>query len=250
MLSLTHKGVLVVGARRIGGEIVRRLSEEGADIAIAYRTSKAEAQQLLNSISGKTERSCLVQGDAAVEEDVIRMVREAGEQLGGLSFLINLAAGFERTTFDVLDGAAWERGMATAKGNYLLAVHAARRFMQNSGPTRGHLIFYGDWAAGETPYPDYLPYLTGKAAIHFMTRAFAVELAPHGILVNAIAPGPTQRPTDITEASWQDEVISLAPLRRESSAAEMAELIVTLLRSESITGETIRVDSGRHLAGP
>jgi NAD(P)-dependent dehydrogenase (short-subunit alcohol dehydrogenase family) len=95
-----------------------------------------------------------------------------------------------------------------------------------------------------------VPYLTAKASVDFMTRAFAAELAGDGILVNAIAPGPTMRPPDISEDVWQHGVVEHAPLRRESSAEEMAEIIATLLKSETITGETIRVDSGRHLAGP
>ena len=82
-----------------------------------------------------------------------------------------------------------------------------------------------------------------------MTRAFAVELAVHGVLVNTIAPGPTMRPPDIEEAVWRKAVVGKAPLKRESSTEDMAELIVSLLRSETITGEVVRVDSGRHLAG-
>jgi NAD(P)-dependent dehydrogenase (short-subunit alcohol dehydrogenase family) len=121
---------------------------------------------------------------------------------------------------------------------------------RNPGPTRGHIIMFTDWAAGETPYRNYLPYLTSKAAIDFMTRAFAVELAPHGILVNAIAPGPTMRPPDFSPEDWARRVVDRTPLRRESSPGEIAEMIVTLLRGETITGETIRIDSGRHLAGP
>ena len=82
-----------------------------------------------------------------------------------------------------------------------------------------------------------------------MTRCLAVELASVGILVNCIAPGPTMRPQDIDQQSWRSDVIEKSPLRRESSSEEIAELIVSLLRSETITGETIRVDSGRHLVG-
>jgi NAD(P)-dependent dehydrogenase (short-subunit alcohol dehydrogenase family) len=119
---------------------------------------------------------------------------------------------------------------------------------QNQGDTKGHLIFFGDWAAEETPYRDYLPYLTGKAAVHFMTRAFAVELASKGILVNAILPGPTEKPPDLSDHGWQI-ALDQAPLRRESSSEEIAEMVVTLLKLETITGETIRIDSGRHVAG-
>lgn len=250
MLSLKDRGVLVVGGRRIGAQVIGRLADEGANIAVTYRNSLTEAQKALDAISDRVNRTCLVQGDITREDDIVRMVDEAARQLGNLSFLVNLASDYERTPFDQLDGKAWDRGMAAARGNYLLGLHASRQFMKNDGPTRGHLVFFGDWAAAETPYADYLPYLTAKAAIHFMTRGFALELASHGILVNAVAPGPTMRPPDISEVDWQQGVVEKAPLRRESSPAEIAEVITTLLKSETITGEIIRIDSGRHLAGP
>jgi NAD(P)-dependent dehydrogenase (short-subunit alcohol dehydrogenase family) len=138
--------------------------------------------------------------------------------------------------------------MTGARGTFLMAAHASRVMAENSGDTKGHLIFFGDWAAEETPYKDYLPYLTGKAAVHFMARAFAVELASKGILVNAILPGPTERPPDLSERGWQI-ALEQTPLLRESSADDIAEIVTTLLKLETITGETIRVDSGRHIAG-
>ena len=250
MLTLSGKGALLVGTRRVGATIAHRLAAEGINLSIVYRSSKRDAEELTKSLASKVERVCLIQGDVGVEEDVQRMVSESVDRLGDLSFVVSLASGFPRTPYDSLDGAAWDESISTAKGAYLLTLYASRKMMENPGPTRGHVLLFGDWAADTTPYAGYLPYLTSKAAVGFMTRAFAVELAPHGVLVNAIAPGPTMRPPDIEEADWQTNVVARAPLRRESSADEMAELIVTLLKSETITGELIRVDSGRHLAGP
>ncbi len=250
MLDLGGKGVLLVGTKRIGSLVARRLADEGVNLAIAYRSSKQEAEELKSALESKVDKVSLVQGDVANEDDVQRMVKSSADRLGDLSFVVNLASGFPRTPFDELDAGAWDRSLSFAKGSYLLAVNAARQMMANEGPTRGHIVMFGDWAANETPYRDYLPYLTAKAAVQFMTRAFATELAPHGILVNAIAPGPTMRPPDIDEQAWQDGVVDLAPLKRESSPDEIAEFIATLLKSETVTGETIRVDAGRHLAGP
>jgi len=250
VITLEGKGALIVGARRVGAIVARRLAEEGVNLAISYRNSVKEAENLRGSVAGMVQRTALIQADLSVEADVESMVRTATKELGDLSFVLNLASDYPRNSFDTLDSAAWDTAMATAKGSYLLAVHAARSMANNPGPTRGHIVLFGDWAAGETPYNDYLPYLTSKAAVHFMTRAFAVELAAKGILVNAIAPGPTMRPPDISEAVWEQAVIAQAPLKRESSADEIAELVVTMLRSETMTGETLRVDAGRHLAGP
>ena len=250
MLSLASKGALVIGTKRVGQLVTHRLAKEAANLAIVYRSSRIEADALHQAVAAKVKRTCLIQADVTVEDDVRRMVDVAADQLGDLSFVVNLASGFPRTPFHSLDGNAWDASLATAKGSYLLTVNAAHHMMNNSGPTRGHIVLFSDWAASQTPYRDYLPYLTAKAAIDFMTRGFAVELAPHGILVNAIAPGPTMRPDEISREVWQRDVLGQTPLKRESSAEEIAELIVMLLKSETITGETIRVDAGRHLAGP
>ncbi len=250
MITLKGRGALLVGTRRVGERVALRLAEEGVNLAVGYRRSAAEAERLREAVAPLVARTALVQADLSVEEDVERLTRQVVEELGDLSFVVNLASNYPRAPFESLDGPAWDRAMATARGSYLLAVHAARRMMENAGPTRGHILQFSDWAAGETPYRDYLPYLTAKAAIGFMTRAFAVELATQGILVNAIAPGPTMRPPEISEEAWERDVLAQAPLHRESSPDEIAELAVTLLKSETITGETFRVDSGRHLAGP
>ena len=248
MLELAGRGAIIAGARRVGFTVARRLASEGVHLAIVYRRSEDEARRLLEAVLPLVERSSIIQADLADESDVARLVAEARSQLGDLSFTVNLASDYHRTPLDQLDGAAWDRGLASAKGAFLLNLHAGRALMTNAGPTRGHLISFGDWAAEATIYHDYLPYLTAKAAIHFMVRAFALELAPYGILVNGILPGPTARPPDESEAEWQS-ALSRAPLHRESSAEEMAELVVALLKMETITGENIRVDSGRHLAG-
>jgi pteridine reductase len=250
VLSLAGKSALIVGTRRIGAVVAQRLAQEGVNLAISYRHSQKEAERLATIVTPLVERVHLVQGDITVEEDVRRIVQESGDAMDGLWFLVNFASGFPRTPLESLDGQAWDKALAVARGNYLLAVHGARRMAANPGPTRGHLVMFTDWAAAQTPYRGYLPYLTAKASIDFMTRAFAVELAPQGVLVNAVAPGPTMRPADLSEEIWQTEVVRHTPLKRESSAEEIAEIVVTLLKSETITGETIRVDSGRHLAGP
>jgi NAD(P)-dependent dehydrogenase (short-subunit alcohol dehydrogenase family) len=251
MIDLKGKGALIFGAKRVGGVIAERLAQEGVDLAIGYRSSLPEAQALHDSVAALGVKACLVQGDLSREADAARVVSEAGRNLGGLHFVINLASEFPFTPFITLDAAAWDRAMGAAKGSYLLSIHAARALKLNPGPTRGHIILFGDASAGETPYRHYLPYLTSKAATEFMTRALAVELASDGILVNAISPGPTIRPPDIPQDEWVNEVIArTTPLRRESSPEDMAEIVVALLRSETITGEAVRIDAGNHLAGP
>ena len=248
VLKLAGRGAIVAGTRRIGGGIVERLAREGVHVAVLFRSSNAAAERQAESARQKGVKAIALQADLTDEAQVARAVEQARQALGDVSFCINLAADYPRAALEQLDAANWDAGLGAAKGTYLLATHAARAMSWNAGPTRGHLIFFGDWAAEETPYLDYLPYLTGKAAVHFMTRAFGLELASRGILVNAILPGPTEKPPDMSDHGWQI-ALEQTPLGRESSEEDIMELIVTLLRLETITGETIRVDSGRHLSG-
>lgn len=248
MLHLTGKGAIVAGTRRVGSAVVDRLAREGVNIAIIYRGSRDAAEAQAAAARNRGVQAIALQADLTDETQVSAVVEQARQTFGDLTFSINLASDYPRVSLESLDGEAWEAGLATAKGTYLLAVHSARAMSWNEGPTRGHLIFFGDWAAEETPYLDYLPYLTGKASVHFMTRAFGLELAARGMLVNAILPGPTEKPPDMSDRGWQT-ALDQTPLQRESSSEDIAELITTLLRLETITGETIRVDAGRHLAG-
>jgi NAD(P)-dependent dehydrogenase (short-subunit alcohol dehydrogenase family) len=248
MLTLKGRGAIVSGTRRIGATVARRLAQEGVRIALTYRNSRDEAEALAKELRELTDKVALVQADLSIESAVENLVQEAKRELGDLSFCVNFAYDYPRKSMDELDGMDWDVGMAGAKANYLMALHAYRAMLDNEGPTRGHLIFCGDWASDETPYDDYLPYLTGKAAVHFMTRAFGRGLGEHGILVNCIAPGPTAFGVGLTDRAWQ-RAISFTPLGRQSSDEDIAEMICTLLRLETITGEVIRIDSGRHVVG-
>jgi NAD(P)-dependent dehydrogenase (short-subunit alcohol dehydrogenase family) len=243
VLTLAGRGAIVAGTRRIGAVVVERLAREGIKVAVFYRSSRVEAERQAKATGGVA-----VQVDLTDEDAVKAGVAEAKRALGDLSFCVNLAADYPRSSFDKLDAAQWDAGIASARANFLLALHASRAMFDNPPPTRGHLVFFGDWAAGETPYLDFLPYLAGKAATQFMARGFALELAQHGILVNCILPGPTEAPPDMSKAGWQ-KALDQTPLRRESSEEDIAEMIVTLLRLETITGENIRIDAGRHIAG-
>lgn len=248
MLKLAGRGAIVAGTRRLGAAVVDRLAKEGVHVAVLYRQSSAAAEQQVELARQKGVKAVALQTDLTNEAQLTRAVDQAQEALGDISFGIDIASDYPRVSLEQLDAGAWEAGMSSAKGTYLFATQCARAMSWNSGPTRGHLIFFGDWAAEETPYLDYLPYLTGKAAVHFMTRAFGLELASRGILVNAVLPGPTEKPPDMSDRVWEI-VTDQTPLSRESSGEDISELIATLLRLETITGETIRVDAGRHLAG-
>ncbi len=247
-MAFLNSTAVLVGTRRIGRAVALRLAQEGVSLGIIYRASKTEAEDLAGEVSNWGVRVTVVQSTLDTDETVHTALDAIESATGPIGALVNLASDYDCTPWATLNAAAWDRGMAAARASYLLAIHTARRMACQPGPTKGRIVLFGDWAAGETPYRDYLPYLTGKAAIHFLTRGLAIELAPEGILVNAIAPGPTVRHPDIPEADWESLVVARTPLRRQSSVEDIVDLTMTLLRTETITGEVIRVDSGRHLA--
>ena len=248
MVNLKGKNALIVGAKRVGQIVGIRLAQEGINLVISYRSSKKEAEELQKAAQKFSVKTTLIQADLSKEQSVKNLIQSTVEELGSLDFVVDLASVIEKVPLENLDEKAWNFAFQDAKGSYLLSVHASRQMQKNQGKTKGHIILFSDWAAASgKPYLSYLPYLTSKAAIDYMTKAFAKELAPHGILVNAIAPGPTMPPSFLERDYWQKEVIDKTPLKRQSATEEIAEMIITLLKAETITGETIKIDTGSHL---
>ena len=107
---------------------------------------------------------------------------------------------------------------------------------------------FSDWLAksGRPRYPGYLTYYVAKAGVMALTEALALELAPSNILVNAIAPGPILAPPETTDEESK-AVEQATPLGRWGGEIEIAKAVLALLDSDFITGETIRVDGGRHV---
>src|SRR5687768_12519200 len=102
MLELAGRGAIVAGTKRVGAVVARRLAEEGVRIAITYRSSRAEADELRELIGGRTDRVCVIQADLTDEADVRNLVTEAKRELGDLSFCVNLASDYPRVPFNEL----------------------------------------------------------------------------------------------------------------------------------------------------
>jgi len=112
----------------------------------------------------------------------------------------------------------------------------------------GRIINFADWvaASGRPRYLGFLPYYVAKAGIVALTQALALELASDQILVTAIAPGPILAPDGTSDEEFA-KVEDATPLGRWGGEIEIAKAVLALIESDFITGETIRVDGGRHL---
>jgi NAD(P)-dependent dehydrogenase (short-subunit alcohol dehydrogenase family) len=165
---------------------------------------------------------------------------------GRLDVLLNMASVYSAVPLDALDERAWDAALdVDLKAAYLCA-RAALPHMRALGG--GRIVNFADWvaASGRPRYPGFVAYYVAKRGVIGLTEALALELAPDRILVNAIAPGPILAP----EGTSADEIAAVeraTPLGRWGGAAEIARAVIYLLETDFTTGETVRVDGGRHV---
>jgi NAD(P)-dependent dehydrogenase (short-subunit alcohol dehydrogenase family) len=245
-MTLNDKVVLITGGRRIGQAVARELAARGADIALAYRGSRGEAEQSAAEVRGLGRRATAIQADVSRRADVEALVAATVRELGRLDVLVNMASIYNAEPFDTLTEEIWTRNLEANLTSAFLCAKAAVPHMRRTGG--GRIVNFSDWLArsGRPAYPGFTAYYVAKAGVIALTEALALELAGDQILVNAIAPGPILAPPDMTEAERQ-EVAAATPLGRWGGEQEIARAVLALVETDFITGETIRVDGGRHL---
>jgi NAD(P)-dependent dehydrogenase (short-subunit alcohol dehydrogenase family) len=180
------------------------------------------------------------------EQAYINAVNATVKELGRIDILINMASLYASKPFDRLTAADWDRQLAVDLRAGFICSHAAAPVMKKNGG--GRIINFTDWiAASARPrYPGYLPYYVAKSGVKALTEALALELAADQILVNAIAPGPILAPPEMSKEE-SDAVVKSTPLGRWGGEEEIAKTVMFFINSDFVTGETIRVDGGRHI---
>lgn len=243
-MTLNGKVALITGGKRIGQVVAHQLADRGADIAVAYRGSKAEADATVAAVTSRGRRAIAIPADVSVEADVRRLVADTVAGLGRLDVLVNMASVYKSRPFATMTGGEWDQDLNINLKAVFIAAQAAAPHMQAGG---GRIVNFSDWlaASGRPHYPDFVAYYTAKAGVKALTEALALQLAPT-ILVNAIAPGPILPPPDLSDAE-KKEVADATPLGRWGGELEIAKTVLALIETDFITGETIRVDGGRHV---
>jgi NAD(P)-dependent dehydrogenase (short-subunit alcohol dehydrogenase family) len=230
----------------MGLVIAGELAARGVDVVLSYARSRDEAEQAVRGVREAGRRGEVVQADLSQPEGCRALVGATMERLGRLDILLNMASVYERRPFDDLTQADWDGTLNVDLRATFFCAHAAVPHMRGRGG--GRIINFSDWTArsGRPRYRGYLPYYVAKAAVIALTEALALELARDNILVNAIAPGPILPPPSLTEAERR-AVEDATPLGRWGGEIEIARAVVALLDGDFITGETLRVDGGRHV---
>jgi NAD(P)-dependent dehydrogenase (short-subunit alcohol dehydrogenase family) len=236
-MDINGKVALITGsAKRIGREIAFELARRGARIAVHYRSSAAEAQEVAGN------QGAVYQAELTDNSAIESMFRGIEAKFGGLDILVNSASVFAASAADEATPEHWDSQMDTnAKAPFFVAQQAAR-LMRLRGA--GKIINIAD-VAGEVIWPAYLPYSVSKAALIAVNRGLAKAYAPE-IQVNAIAPGPVLFPEYYSEEQKRSAVERTLQ-KRAGSPKDIVNAAVFLIENDYITGEMIHVDGGRHL---
>ena len=246
-MELRDRVVLITGGKRIGAAIAVDLARRGMDVALSFNRSRAEAEDVALAVRAAGRRVVLIQANLSHAADCHRLVDEAARALGRLDVLINMASVYRSVTLDDTDEAAWNAVIDVDLKAAFLCARAAVPHLRAAGTAR--IINFSDWvaASGRPRYKNYIPYFVAKRGIIGLTEALALELAGDQILVNAIAPGPIVAPPGTTTEE-HTAVENSTPLGRWGGEGEIVKAVAFLLESDFVTGETIRIDGGRHVS--
>jgi pteridine reductase len=239
--------VLVTGgAKRVGAAIVKQLHEEGFRVAIHYRASQQDAALLAQSLNAiRDDSAAIFQADLLATERLAPMVADVVKRWGRLDALVNNASTFYGGTLNEADEHAWAELIGSNLKAPLFLCKAAAPHLQKAD---GAIVNITDIHA-ERPMANYVIYNVAKAGLRGLTHALARDLAPR-VRVNAVAPGPIQWPDDnqIDDAE-KARILSHVPLQREGGADQIAAAVKYLICDANfVTGQTINVDGGRHIA--
>ncbi|MET1162699.1 MAG: pteridine reductase [Pseudoxanthomonas sp.] len=242
----TPVALITGSARRIGAAIARRLHAAGYDLALHYRESGVEMQALAAELESARSRSVLtLQADLAEFDRLPELVARTVGRFGRLDALVNNASAFDATKIGTTTPAQWDELFASnARAPFFLAQAAAPHLKATHGAIVNLVDIYA-----EKPLAGHTVYCMAKAALLMATQSLALELAPE-VRVNAIAPGAILWPEQDHSDSAKQAMLGRTPLARTGTPEEIAEAVRWLLRDATYTtGQIIRVDGGRTLAG-
>jgi 3-oxoacyl-[acyl-carrier protein] reductase len=247
-LRLKDKVALVTGGSRgLGKAISIGLAAEGAKVAVNYRRQREQAEAVVAGI----QRDCgvealAVEGDVASEADVEKMFRLAEEAFSSIDVLVNNAAVCPTCRVEDLTEEEWTRTLQVdLTGTFLACREMVRRLL--AAGRRGRIVNVSSTSAFLGSTTGHAPYDASKGGVIALTISLAREVAPHGIAVNAVAPGMIS--TDMTAetlAANEPRYLARIPLGRIADPAEVADVIVFLAseRAGYMTGATVNVSGG------
>jgi NAD(P)-dependent dehydrogenase (short-subunit alcohol dehydrogenase family) len=238
MEDLHHRRALVTGAaKRIGRSLALGFAAAGADVAITYNGSKAEAQETVGALQQLNVRAMAVACDVRNLDSVQAAVAAVVEQFGGLDILVNNAGTFETAVLQSITLAQWDKMFETNTRGPFLMSQAAYPHLRGA---KGRIINIGS-LGGMHPWPTHGHYCTSKAALHMLTQTMAKAFAPE-ISVNCVAPGMVVN-GEVDPA--YEHFANKTPMGRNGTPNDVAEAVLFFARGPHfITGQILGVDGG------
>jgi len=241
--SLEGKVALVTGGSRgIGRGIAKRLAADGASVALTYTNSKDQADQVVADIAAAGGTAFAIQADSAVEADVVASVTETVQRYGKLDILVNNAGGGTFATLDEMATADIDRTLAV---NVRAVILAIRESFKHLG-AGGRIINIGSINAERVPFAGISVYAASKGAIAGLTRGLARELAPKGITINNVQPGPVDTDANSADGPAAPLMLAAMALDRFGDVSEIGAFVSFLASPDSgyITGANLNIDGG------
>jgi 3-oxoacyl-[acyl-carrier protein] reductase len=248
MGRLDGRVAVVTGAGKgLGKAFCIKLAQEGADIVAVTRADTDGLESTGKEVRTLGRQVLLSKIDVSKEEDTLRMAREARDCFGRIDILVNNAAyyyGVARQPFTEIAVGEWDRMMAVNVRGPWLCARAVFPAMKEQG--RGKIINMAS-EVFFTGSHGFVHYVSSKGGVIGLTRALAVELGPHGICVNAVAPGYTDTEASRTIADVSKYDTSRTPLRRLEKPEDLVGIVAFLASDDSdfMTGQTVLIDGGR-----
>lgn len=240
---LTGKAALVTGASRgIGAAIAFEFAAQGASVAITYAQSAERAASVAAAIAERGGKAKAIRADAGDAAAVRTAVQEAHAAFGRLDIVVNNAGIFERAALHEATDEQFDRVMAVNLRGTYIAIKEAVPLMGRGG----RIINISSTFGARVPAPGLGLYATSKFAIAGLTRAFARDLAPLGITVNALQPGPIATDMNRDDSRHARIMAMMTALGRYGMAEDVAKAALFLAGPDSgfVTGATLNVDGG------
>jgi NAD(P)-dependent dehydrogenase (short-subunit alcohol dehydrogenase family) len=242
---------LVTGADRgVGKGIAQALARAGARVAVNYHLARDLADATVDELQSLGAEAFAVQADVSAARDVTHMVDTVVERFGRIDLLVNNAGVQTWKPLLEVTEAEWDLVIDTNLKGCFLCMQASALKMKAQG--RGSIINIGS-GSNKIAFPALVAYTASKGGIEMLTKVAAVELGPHGIRVNCVAPGAIEiERTRLEHPDYAGFWGGITPLRRVGTPDDVGSAVVALASDESrfITGQTIWVDGGLFSQAP